>query len=157
MKESSGTRLTEIRTLDEVIAWLRSAPAGTLIPARTLAEMIERVIEAAPQEPRAEVAYSDSQGSWREHLWAAPSETRLGVAELCQALGKTKSWVYARTQFGGKKAKDRFERLPHRKLGGALVFVAGEIRTWIREREESRLECLMEPPSVPGRGGLRVS
>jgi hypothetical protein len=152
-----GTKESEIQTLDDAIRWLRGAPPGTLIPADTMAELISSVKEAAPPDPRAGVSESGFQGSWRERLWTVPSETRLGVSELSEALGRKRSWIYARTQQEGKTAKDRSERLPHRRLDGVLVFVAGEIRRWVREREESFSECPMEPPTIPSRGGLRLS
>ncbi len=75
---------------------------------------------------------------WRERLWTMPAETRLGVTELCEALGRSKSWVYRHT---GNCAPE--DRLPHRLLEGSLVFVAGEIRTWLRENEESVHELPM--------------
>jgi hypothetical protein len=72
--------------------------------------------------------------SWRERLWCAPPETRLTVEEAAQALGRPTSWVYRRTS---PAALARTERspVPHRKLDGELVFVAGELRDWIRANE----------------------
>ena len=68
--------------------------------------------------------------SWREKLWLVPPETRIGTGELAEALGCPRSWVYARTQM---KAEDR---IPHRKMGGNLRFVVGEVRAWIKISEE---------------------
>lgn len=68
--------------------------------------------------------------TWREKLWVAPAETRIGTIELVEALGRPKSWIYARTQAGAE------DPLPHRKLDGTLTFTVGEIRAWIRDREE---------------------
>ena len=67
--------------------------------------------------------------TWREKLWTVPEETRIGAYEMCEALGRTKSWLYHRT---GPSAKDR---IPHRKLDGELVFVVGDVREWLRRRE----------------------
>jgi len=75
--------------------------------------------------------------SWRERLWLAAPDTRLGVAELLEALGRTKSWLYRHT---GPNSPGT--RIPHRKLEGELVFVAGEICNWVRDNELVR---------VPGR------
>ena len=47
-----------------------------------------------------------------------------------EAVGRPKSWLYRRTK---AKAKDR---IPHRKLDGELVFLVGEIREWLRARED---------------------
>src|SRR6267143_2157979 len=69
--------------------------------------------------------------SWRERLWTVPPETRIGAVELCEAIGRTKSWVYRCT---GPKAAG--PRLPHRLLHGELVFVVGELRQWLLEQEE---------------------
>ena len=71
--------------------------------------------------------------TWRERLWAAPADTRLGISELCDGLGVTKSWVYARTQ------ESAADPIPHAKLGGALVFRAGEIRAWVRDSEDVKV------------------
>lgn len=66
--------------------------------------------------------------SWRERLWACHAETRLGVEELCEALGRSKAFVYRHT---------RAKTIPHRRLDGELVFVAGEIRAWLSDQEET--------------------
>ena len=69
--------------------------------------------------------------TWREKLWVVPSETRIGTEELAEALGRPKSWVYARTEASAE------HKIPHRKLDGSfLVFVVGDIREWIEAREE---------------------
>jgi hypothetical protein len=51
----------------------------------------------------------------------------MGVAEVVEAFDRPKSWLYKLTSSGG---------IPHRKFDGSLVFVAGELRAWAREREE---------------------
>ena len=66
--------------------------------------------------------------SWRERLWTCHPETRLGVEELCEALGRSKAFVYRHT---------RAKSIPHRRLDGELVFVAGEIRAWLNDQEET--------------------
>jgi predicted DNA-binding transcriptional regulator AlpA len=87
------------------------------------AESVRR--RTIPEEPSEPVVQT-----WCERLWTCPAETRLGVHELSEALGRPKSWIYRRTS---AKAEGR---LPHRKLGGELLFTAGEIRAWLREHEE---------------------
>jgi len=78
------------------------------------------------------IAALDAPASeWREKIWICPPETRLGVAEVAGALGRPKSFVYRAT---GPAAGD--SRIPHRKLAGELVFLASEIRAWIRDNEE---------------------
>jgi hypothetical protein len=55
------------------------------------------------------------------------------VCEAAEALGRPVSFVYRHTS--EKSAGGA--RLPHRRLDGALVFLAGELRTWLREHEET--------------------
>ena len=110
------------------------AEASATLPA---SEVLARLPEAEEQEiPQTEP--SPIELTWRERLWLVPSETRLGVHEVCEALDRSSSWLYRHT---GPKAEDP---LPHRLLDGQLVFVAGEIRHWIREHEESVFELPMD-------------
>lgn len=108
-------------------SWLADAPAGTLIPAAALAQLLR------PAEPPVPAGAPSGQAgtTWRERLWTAPPETRIGVHELCEAVGRGKSWVYRHTS-----PKSGLSQLPHRKLDGDLVFVVGEIRAWITVNED---------------------
>lgn len=106
-------------------AFVRSAPPGTLVPATAVLEAL------ADREPvRIEAAAQAPAATWREKLWSVPAETRLGIDQLCEALERPRSWCYRHTS-----SKTDLARLPHRKLDGQLVFVAGEIRTWIERNE----------------------
>ena len=129
----------------EFRSWLAMlADASAVLPA---SEVLSRLPES--EEPESLPAESSPlELSWREKIWLVPSETRLGIAELCEALDRSQSWAYRRT---GSKAEDP---LPHRLLDGQLVFVAGEIRHWIRTHEESIHECPMD--STPGERTLKV-
>ena len=111
------------------------------------ADELERegdVVEASPQ-PETALTWT-----WREKLWIVPAETRLGTAELAEALGKPKSWIYARTQ------ADAEDPLPHRKLDSALTFTVGEVRAWIREREDVLVAGPMESTEAEKRGLIAV-
>ena len=110
--------------LSALLAALREMPPGTMVPAAEMAACVEGLTaeESAPA-----VA---NKPTWRERLWTAPGETRIGVKELSEALGRPRSWVYRRTAPNGERAP-----LPHRKLDGELVFVVEEIRSWVREHE----------------------
>jgi hypothetical protein len=111
--------------LATLLEWLRSAPPGTTIPAASLAETLASVTSAVPAVPPEPLTHT-----WREKLWLVPGETRLGVREAAEAIGRPVSWVYRRT--GEKSAK---APLPHRKLDGELVFTAGDLRTWLDGHE----------------------
>lgn len=89
-------------------------------------------------------AAADSEGvetpvqeppSWRERLWSCPPETRLDAERAAEACGLSRSRIYKLTSG---------DEIPHRKLSGGLVFVAGELRSWLRERESVEVEGRME-------------
>ena len=110
-------------TLADLARWAADAPPGTLVPAEQLAELLEHLADtpaetATPATP------------WRVLLWSCDPETRLGRDELLEAVGRPPSWLYRHT---GPAAE---HRIPHRRMEGQLVFVAGEVRRWLREREE---------------------
>lgn len=107
----------------ELRAWLAHAPPGTLVPADALAQALP-VDRSAAHQTTQEVM------SWRERLWLVQADTRLCVAELLEALGRTKSWLYRHTGPNSPGA-----RIPHRKLEGELVFLAGEVRQWLIDTE----------------------
>jgi predicted DNA-binding transcriptional regulator AlpA len=112
------------RTLNEIQTWLAHAPPGTLVPA----ELFARVLTSFPDGRLPDMVQQPA--SWRERLWIVPPETRLGVTELLEALGRTRSWLYRHTGPNSRRA-----RMPHRKLDGELLFLAGEVREWIIEQE----------------------
>ena len=109
----------------ELARWLRAAPPGTLVLAEEIAQLLadSKTVEKQPD--------SAVLVTWREKLWTCAPDTRLGRVELLEALGRTKNWLYRHT---GKQAK--CSRIPCRRLDGELVFVAGEVRTWLAEQEE---------------------
>ena len=127
--------------------WLKDCPPGTLVPPSALLGVLEGLdglqaqhqargpvpAEPTPRSRRAGPDRTLSDGdtaSWRERLWTADPEVRLGRAELLEAVGRPRSWIYRHTH---SKAKNP---IPNRKLDGELVFIVGEIRTWLREHEE---------------------
>ena len=118
-----------MNTLADFRRWVSDAAAlDAMVPASKLDALLDGIGEVEARDP---VALPDAPSvSWRERLWTVPAETRLGVAEVAEAMGRPKSYVYART---GPKAEDP---LPHRKLDGSVVLTAGELRAWIREHEE---------------------
>lgn len=119
-----------MKTLEALRAWVDSAPAGTLIPAGHLAELLDDLDDGEPTHRLAVVAEAPITPSWRVLLWTVDPETRVSRDELLAALGRPASWLYRHT---GEAAENR---IPHRKLDGQLVFVVGEVRRWLRDREE---------------------
>jgi predicted DNA-binding transcriptional regulator AlpA len=122
-----------MRTLKDVQAWLGSAPPGTFLAPAAVQEILASVAESEPQP--VEGVPEPLTLTWRERLWLVPSETRIGVRDLCEAVGKPRSWVYRHTSAKAVE-KNGYAMLPHRRLDGELTFRVGEIRAWIRDHEE---------------------
>lgn len=134
-------------TLADVLRRYKAAPDDALVPASSVVADLERVEpEAAEPEPGSGQPVEVPETTWRQKLWTAPAECRIGVEELSEALGRSPSWIYARTQ------ESADPRLPHGKLSGSLVFRCGEVRAWLRDTEEDVVGYRMEP--APGE--LRV-
>ena len=119
-------------------AWLLEAPDGTLVPA---AEVLRRLEEELPVDNGTPVEATEP--TWRERLWTAPAETRIGRQELLEAVGRSEHWLY---RHSGAKAK--CSRIPCRKLDGELVFVVGEVRQWLVEHEETVVSGRGQPMVV---------
>ncbi len=117
------------RTIAEFVAWLEHAPEGTTLSAAAVLEQLRDV--EIRIESRAENREPRSEPTWRERLWTAPAETRLGVRDVVEATGRSAHWVYRHA-----RGADGWSRIPHRKLDGELVFLAGELRTWLTKTEQ---------------------
>ena len=126
-----GTRSPAFDTPADMASWCERAPPGTRLDAQVVSDVLKSAVDPEEAEPSRE-ATSTPSDLWtlRERLWTVPAETRLGVAEVAEALGRGRAFVYART---AAKAEDP---LPHRKLDGTLLFTAGELRAWVRDRED---------------------
>ena len=120
------------------------ADASATLPA---SEVLARLPEAEGQEVSNSAPAPNIELTWREKLWLVPSETRLGVHEVCEALDRSPSWLYRDTSPKALSKAD-VAPIPHRKLEGELTFVAGELRTWVRDNEESLHE--LPSTSTPG-------
>lgn len=123
-------------------------PPGSLVPAEwALAELEGERSVVAGEERLADMGAAPAPPlTWRERLWIVPAETRIGAAEVCEAFGRPKSWLYRHTSAA---------TIPHRKLDGELVFLVGEVRTWIRDHEEVVKAVPMES-SAAERAGFGV-
>lgn len=78
--------------------WLEASPPWVQVPAQELGAQI-RALQAARSEPAAEAPEPASApaGSWREKIWTVHPDTRLRRDEVCEALGKSTSWLYKKT------------------------------------------------------------
>ena len=92
--------------------------------AQAMADLLAEV--AATRAPASGADQGVAPVSWRERLWTAPGDTRLGIAELSEALGRSKAFIYRHT---------RAKSIPHRLLDGHLTFRAADIREWLQDRE----------------------
>jgi hypothetical protein len=135
----------------DTLSRLRLVFPGSLIPIEAVIAAVEEERALSNTEPVGIVPpVVDIEPTWRERLWLCPAETRFGIKELCEAVGKPKSWAYRHTS-----QKSGLALIPHRKLDGELLFLAGEVRHWLREHEEVVHAGPME--STPAeRSGLRV-
>ena len=143
-------------TLRDLVHRLELMPPGSTVPRDWLVEELEHdALDAgAPLEHPSPELLPFTDLTWRERLWLVPAETRVGVRELAEALGRSTSWVYRRTS-PKAAARAGLKPLPHRRLECELVFVIGEIRSWIHETEEIIAEMAKE--STPAeRALLRV-
>ena len=135
--------------LQDFLAWCELAPPGTLLLASEVAELLsDTPLDHQEGHGTPDPLPIETPSTWRERLWIVPAETRLGVVEVAEALGRSRSFVYARTAVTAKN------RLPHRKLNGFLVFTAGELRTWIRETEKEVVGLPMESTSFERESGM---
>jgi predicted DNA-binding transcriptional regulator AlpA len=125
-----------MQTLKEFLHWCTEAPEGTQLDPHAIADVLQ-ALAATRGGTSTESQPTEGSATWRERLWTAPAQTRLGTRELSEALGRPRSWIYTRTQ------SEALDPLPHRKLDGSLVFVAEEIRHWLCQREE-----VIEPGTV---------
>lgn len=142
---SSAGRFTSLPSL---LAWLRAAPAGTVLSCNAVLDALEHIHQDATRPPDldASEARATNAPGWREKIWTVPAETRLGIIEAAEAVGRPRSFIYRRTS-----AKSCLSKIPHRKLDGGLVFLAGELRSWLASEEELVVETRVAPPAKPRR------
>ena len=99
----------------------------------------------SPTTPVAAPVAPADGGSWRTRLWACPPDTRLGVRDLAEAVGRSTDWAYRATSAKHALAHDR-EPLPCTKLDGVLTFRAADVRDWL-----ARSELTVNPTAAPAR------
>jgi predicted DNA-binding transcriptional regulator AlpA len=100
-----------------------------------IAQALRLLADALEAKPAALVAgtatvtvtATASLGFTPERLAAAPPDTRIGVQELSEATGRSRSGIYKLVRDSG---------LPVRRLpDNSFAFVVGDVRPWFRERE----------------------
>jgi len=118
--------------------------APLLLAAAALRQLAD-ALDALAAEPTAPAppARLPPEVSWRERLWTCDPQVRIGVPELSEGVDRPKSWVYRAARGNGSCPP-----LPHRKLDGQLVFVAGEVRRWLVEHEQTVVPGRMVPLTV---------
>jgi predicted DNA-binding transcriptional regulator AlpA len=100
---------------------------------RAVAEALRLLAEALEATPAttgtatATVTATASLGFTPEWFAEAPADTRISVQELCAATGRSRGGLYKLVREDGLPAR----RLPDK----TFVFVVGEVRQWLRERE----------------------
>ena len=63
-------------------------------------------------------------GTWVTWFWSCSPNTRVGVSELAEALGRKRTFVYAAVY-------DDDDPLPGKKLVGQWSFKVGDVRAWV--------------------------
>ena len=137
---------------DDLVPVLASGDAEVVaIAARAILDRLGLEPPAALAALR--VPDAPPEADWPARLWQVPSETRLGVRELAEAVGRPRSLVYRHTAPAGDLAP-----IPHRRLDGLLVFLAGEVRDWLRANEEPKAPALgLLHPSIRQTGGGKAA
>jgi len=139
-------------TVTAVLQWLEGFPDGSLVPPACVVKRLRGAVALFDGNGTATVPVAERPPpacSWRERIWTVLGDTRLGVPEVCEVLGKSRDAVYRLTS--EKLARQAMAtghtdpRLPHRKgHDGSLVFVASELRQWIEAHEEQ----VVRPPAL---------
>lgn len=138
----------EIRTRLQLLA---DGLSGGGSVAFTRADLMSLLASEEPEEPASSGAQIETPPcTWRERIWTAPAEVRIGTHEVAEALGKPVSWIYRHTS-----TRSGYALLPFRKLDGELQFVVGELRAWIRDRENVVQAGRMD--STAAERGLRLA
>jgi len=121
-------------------------PAAVAAALNALAHALSEPGPAAPAPaPPVQVVLPWNVLVWRRDL--VPDEVLLSVQEAAEALGVPKSAIYRRTSKWRREHDASCSPLPHLRIGGALRFRMGELRTWLKGREVT---------VVPGSPALRV-
>jgi predicted DNA-binding transcriptional regulator AlpA len=94
---------------------------------RLMAALRECLAEAGAPTVVTVTATAITAGWSSERLWSAPTATRLDARDLAAALGVTPAAVYKMVKRDGMPAR--------RRPDSSLVFLAGDVRAWLEDRE----------------------
>lgn len=132
-------------TLTAFLDAAATMPPSATVNVHDVAALIREAVRTVPEPPP-----RTGPLTWREMLWTVPAETRLSLPEVCEALGRSRSWVARRLT---TPASERPIPIPHRRLDGVLSFVAGEVRAWLAQVETigqaGTLDTRAPRPRVP--------
>ena len=121
--------MTDARAHLRALAEALPPGSAVSVPREWLLELLEPAVTKVSPGRLGE-SVPPALAFWREKLWTVPADTRLGVREVAEAMGRPRSWVYRRTSEKSGKAPP-----PFRRLDGELVFAAGELRVWLKRHE----------------------
>lgn len=129
-------------SLADLHRWALRAPASVSMPVRDIAALLAPLLESEPKEGR----LAPIPSTWRERVWTCPPQTRMTAAEVAEAIGAPISRVYGWTHRTEnpellRRRREQGRAIPFRKVDGALVFLAGEVRDWLRERAEGERDA----------------
>ena len=74
-------------SLSRIRLMVDNALPGMLVPVESLRAVLD---EVGALQSILETQTTQAPATWRERLWTCPPDTRLGVAELSEALGRPK-------------------------------------------------------------------
>lgn len=135
-------------------ALLSTLPDAATLPVGWLRDQLAAdPVDAAPPVLRVERAEAEAP-TWRERLWTAPAETRIGVPEAAEALGRSVDFVHRHVgPAAARRHRDRkgLPPIPSSKLAGERLFTVAALRDWIRDNEEPEA-----PPAATTLSGVQA-
>jgi hypothetical protein len=122
---------TDLRTALRTLA--EAAPVGAAVTVTLPRAALLALVQGDGTRPQLDPDLGRAAVGWRAMLWTVPEDTRMRVADVAEALGRPRSFVYRAVA-----AKQGEHRLPAARLHGELSFTAGTVRAWL-QREEAHV------------------
>lgn len=124
-----GTSVGTMADLARLRDLLETLPADTAFTPAGMLELLNQVDTNSVANVSLGKPVAPQGDTWAERLWAVSPDTRLGMAELCEALRRPRSFVYRAT------SQSKNDPLPGKKFGGEWSFRASDVRAWIARQE----------------------